>query len=280
SATNDAQGGAMGAAQIKFVTRQGSNEWHGGLYEYLRNPSLNSNYWFNNRDLPADPSSGKAPRARVLFNQYGGRLGGPIKKDKLYFFVNYEELRQPSQVNRQRTIFNPAVLRGIFTYANGAQSVDLFALAAKNGQTATGDPTVAKLLADIQAATLTTGGIAPLSDPNLERFSYSPSGSSSTKRPTVRLDYTLSSKHQVTFTWNYLDGRGGPDFLNNVEPQFPGFPNQGSQPADRYTGALSMRSILTPRFVNEIRAGLSGGPSRFNPEASAKDFSGSVANQA
>jgi len=84
----------------------------------------------------------------------------------------------------------------------------------------------------------------------------------------------------MTFTWNYLDGRGGRDFLNNVEPQFPGFPNQGSQPADRYTGAFSLRSTLSPRLVNEYRMGLSGGPSRFNPEASARDFSGSIANQA
>ena len=74
-------------------------------------------------------------------------------------------------------------------------------------------------------------------------------------------------------------GRGAPDFLNNVEPAFPGFPNQGQQPADRYTGSLAVRSTLSPTLVNEARAGLSGGPSRFNPGASAADFTGSVANQ-
>jgi len=78
TAAAEAQGGAMGSAQIKFVTRQGTNEFHGSIYEYHRNPWLNSNYWFNNRDLPPDPATGKAPRARVLFNQYGFRLGGPI----------------------------------------------------------------------------------------------------------------------------------------------------------------------------------------------------------
>src|SRR5262249_45951537 len=141
TATPEAQGGAQGAVQIKFVTRQGSNEFHGSVYEYHRNPVLNSNYWFNNRDLPPDPNTGKAPRARVLFNQYGFRLGGPLEipglfngRNKAFFFVNYEELRQPSQVNRQRTIFSSSAQQGVFRYntASGVQSVDLFALAAKN----------------------------------------------------------------------------------------------------------------------------------------------------
>src|SRR5262249_44638992 len=158
--------------------------------------------------------------------------------------------------------------------------VDLLALAGRNGQTSTPDPVIAKLLTDIRSATTTTGGVTPLTDPNLERFSYSPTGSSTTKRPTVRLDFNATDRHHVEFTWNYLDGRGGPDFLNTVEPPFPGFPNQGAQPADRYQASLGMRSTLSPRLVNEIRAGLSGGPSRFNPTASAADFSGPVANQA
>jgi hypothetical protein len=74
-------------------------------------------------------------------------------------------------------------------------------------------------------------------------------------------------------------GRGAPDFLNNTEPVFPGFPNQGQQPSDRYQGSLAVRSTLSPTLVNEARAGLSGGPSRFNPSASRGDFIGSVANQ-
>src|SRR5262249_10100931 len=148
SAARKRQGGAMGSYQIKFITRQGTNDFHGSVYEYHRNPVLNSNYWFNNRDLPPDPATGKAPRARVLFNQYGFRVGGPIIRNKAFFFTNYEEFRQPSQVNRTRTILNPLAQAGIFRYANGAQSVNLLDLAARNGQTATPDPVIAKLLAD------------------------------------------------------------------------------------------------------------------------------------
>lgn len=289
TATPEAQGGGMGAVQIKFVTRQGSNEFHGSLYEYHRNPVLNSNYWFNNRDQPPDPRTGKAPRARVLFNQYGFRVGGPIVipglfngRNKAFFFVNYEEFRQPSQVNRQRTILNPDTQKGIFQYTVSGQvrQVDLLALASRNGQTSTIDPVIGKLLGDIRSATSTTGGITQLTDPNLQRFSYSPSGKTQNKRPTVRFDVNLTDRHRLETVWTYLDGRGGPDFLNNVEPAFPGFPNQGQQPADRYSGSVALRSTLSPRIVNEARTGLSGGPSRFNPLASAADYSASVANTA
>ena len=83
-----------GAVQVKFITRSGGNELHGSLYEYHRNPALNSNYWFNNRDktptyngtttpctteqMQTEFEKCKAPRDRVLFNQFGGRIGGPM----------------------------------------------------------------------------------------------------------------------------------------------------------------------------------------------------------
>jgi hypothetical protein len=303
TATPEAAGGAMGAVQVKFVTRQGGNEFHGSLYEYHRNTALNSAYWFTNRDTtpynveaaqpcdgvraPYNPDKCKAPRAANLFHQFGGRVGGPIRipwlfngKNRAFFFVNYEEFRQPTQVVRQRTILTPAAQAGNFTYGTGAnaRTINLLDVAARNGQTATIDPTIGKLLTDIRSATGNTG-ITNLTDPNQQRFTYNPSGQGLTKRPTVRFDVNVTNQHRVEASWTYQMGRGGPDFLNNVEPAFPGFPNQGSQPADRYSGAVALRSTLTPTLVNEARAGLSGGPSRFNPSATAASFNDTVANQ-
>src|SRR5215468_6505360 len=141
-----ADGTGEGAVQIKFVTRSGSNDFHGSLYEYHRNPALNANYWFNNRDLAPNASTGKAPNTRVLLNQFGGRAGGPIYipklfngRNKAFFFFNYEEFRLPEQSLRTRTIFNPLAQAGTFRYGTGG-SVNLLALAAANGQTATVDP--------------------------------------------------------------------------------------------------------------------------------------------
>ena len=213
TATPGAESSAQGAIQIKYVTRQGSNQFHGSVYEYHRNPSLNANYWFNNRDqapvhketglicgTPQQPFDGekrKAPRDRILFNQFGFRVGGPIilpkrlfgplgfdGQNKAFFFVNYEEFRFPSQVSRQRTILSPDAQKGIFRY--GSRQVDLLALAAKSDCdpgpatvpcTSTIDPTVGKLLADIRNSTTGKGGIQQLTDPNLQRFTFAnPSG--------------------------------------------------------------------------------------------------------
>jgi len=313
----EAVGGAMGAVQVKFVTRSGGKDFHGSLYEYHRNTALNSAYWFTNRDTSynvqagkncGDPSSSsfnsatmvpwspdcRAPRAANLFNQFGGRIGGPIlipgllkTRDRAFFFVNYEEFRQPTSVVRQRTILNPLAQSGVFRY--GSRSVDVLALAGRSNCAPTGspavpctstiDPTVGQLLADIRNSTNGAGGIIDLTDPNLQRFTYNPSGSTLTRRPTVRFDVNVTDKHKVELSWTYQQGRGAPDFLNNVEPAFPGFPNQGQQPADRYSGSLAVRSTLSPALVNEARTGLSGGPSRFNPGVSRGDFTGPVANQ-
>ncbi len=86
TSTPGADNSGQGAVQIKMVTRQGNNDLHGSLYETHRNPSLNANYWFNNRDIVpsagVDPATFKAPRSRILENDFGGRLGGPIELPK------------------------------------------------------------------------------------------------------------------------------------------------------------------------------------------------------
>ncbi len=317
TATPGADNGAGGAVQIKFITRRGDNELRGSVYEYHRNPVLNSNYWFSNRDgapihqdtgltcntpeQSYEPEKCRAQRARILLNQFGFRVGGPIwlpkifdGRNRAFFFVNYEEFRLPNASNRVRTIFNPRTQSGIFRYnrtvsgQTQVQEVNLLELAAQSNCapqgapavpcTATIDPTIGKLLADIRSST-SAGGITPLTDPNLERFSFVATGNNTTYFPTVRFDVNLTEKHNLELTWNYQKLYSQPDFLNSRDPAFPGFPNSGSQIGDRYTGSLAVRSTLSPTLVNEARAGLSGGPSRFNPEASASTYNEAIANQ-
>src|SRR5215470_3627013 len=294
TATPGAESGGEGAIQIKLVTRQGGNEYHGSLYEYHRNKALDANYWFNNRNFkpgPNDnPATFKADRDLMILNQFGGRFGGPIKIPKLYdghdkafFFVNYEQFRLATSQAQTRTILSPLAQQGVFQYntTSGVRQVNLLTLAAGKGFASTIDPTIGKLLADIRSAATTRGGIQPSSDPNLQNYSFSPSeGGEIRIFPTIRLDFNLSSKHHLEEIWNIQSHHTLVDFLNNGSPAFPGFSNIGSQKSSRFTNSIALRSTLSPTLVNEARFGLTGGTVVFNGENSLDSFTGAVANQA
>ena len=79
---SSAEYGRAGAGVVTVTTRSGTNNFHGGLFEYFQNDKLNANAFFANKN-----GTGKTG---VHYNQFGGNLGGPIKHDKLFFFFNYE----------------------------------------------------------------------------------------------------------------------------------------------------------------------------------------------
>ena len=83
-----AEFGFAGSTVINLVTRSGTNSFHGGLYEFWRNEILDANDWFSDQ--------AGSPIAPLRRNQFGGTFGGPIKKNKTFFFVDYEGLRQHS----------------------------------------------------------------------------------------------------------------------------------------------------------------------------------------
>lgn len=99
TAAGGAEVGGHGGVTINFVTRAGTNRFTGSAYEYFRNKDLNSNYWFNQRN--------GQPRSDVRLNQYGARQGGPIIRNKAFFFVHYEEVRNPNDASRTRTTLHP-----------------------------------------------------------------------------------------------------------------------------------------------------------------------------
>ncbi|MFP5234782.1 MAG: carboxypeptidase regulatory-like domain-containing protein [Acidobacteriota bacterium] len=80
-----AQYGALGGVQENIITRSGSNQFHGNATWYWTNSDMNANNWFNDNT--------GAPEPYANANQWGAALGGPIKKDKTFFFANYEGLR-------------------------------------------------------------------------------------------------------------------------------------------------------------------------------------------
>ena len=82
----DAGYGRNPGANVNVVTKSGTNAFHGAAFEFLRNTALNANDWFLNRT--------NTPRPTLNSNQFGGDVGGPIKKDKLFFFLSYQETDQ------------------------------------------------------------------------------------------------------------------------------------------------------------------------------------------
>ncbi len=86
--------GRAGGGVINVITKSGTNQLHGTLFEFFRNEVLNANTWANNRR--------GAARRVYRFNQFGGNIGGPIKKDKLFFFFDYD--------GQRNTLPNPVFL--------------------------------------------------------------------------------------------------------------------------------------------------------------------------
>ena len=199
-ATSTADSSGQGAVQIKFVTRSGSNTPTGSAYEYLRNTVLDSNSWANSsRGLPTNP---------VSWNQFGFRQGGPIVIPGLYdghnrafYFVNYEEFRLPVNAATTRTLLTPSAASGVFKYgctAGGcAAPVDLLALAAKNGQISTIDPTIKTMLGMITQATSSgQGALQPNIDQNTEQLHLA--AVSVPRRAPARRPRRLQSERQGT----------------------------------------------------------------------------------
>src|SRR5579885_2369548 len=97
--------GHTAGGQVAIVTKGGSNQFHGSAYEYNRNTDFEANDWFSNR--------AGVPRPALIRNQYGASLGGPIKKNKLFFFFNWEARKDRSQASKSDTVPSDTFKQGI-----------------------------------------------------------------------------------------------------------------------------------------------------------------------
>jgi len=90
--------------------------------------------------------------------------------------------------------------------------------------------------------------------------------------PTVRFDFNVTKKHHIENIWNYQQFGGVVDFLNGVDPAFPGFPNHGSQTSIRFSNSTAWRWTVTNNIVNEARYGIVGGTVLFFGEVGPSQF--------
>src|SRR5438105_4001108 len=136
----NAEQGRSSGAQIGLVTKSGTNDWHGSIYESHRNTIFAANNYFNNRAGVYGPNDfaviagtakvgqQKVPRSKLLRNVFGGSLGGPIIKDRAFFFLNYEGRRDAREESAIRVVPSDDLRQGIFHYNTSAGGSTIFTL--------------------------------------------------------------------------------------------------------------------------------------------------------
>jgi hypothetical protein len=143
------------------------------------------------------------------------------------------------------------------------------------GAFTTVDPTMQALLGSIRTA---IPGSKATGDPNIDQSAFINHGGQIRRFPTVRLDFNLTKNHHIENIWNYQRFAGQVDFLNNADPAFPGFPNQGSQGSVRFSDSMAWRWTINQNLINEARYGIVGGTVLFFPEIAATQFTNQAPN--
>ncbi len=105
SGNYSAEFGRGGGAQVNMILKSGTNQFHGSLFEFFRNRKMDAKNYFDRPDCTADAAAGTCgPIPRFDRNQFGGTLGGPLRRDKTFFFVAYEGLRLRQAATRQAVV--------------------------------------------------------------------------------------------------------------------------------------------------------------------------------
>lgn len=253
SNSNTSIGG--GANQISMVTPSGTNQFHGSGYWFNRNVQFAANDWFNNQNDIAKPA--------LNLNQLGGSLGGPVKRDKLLFYVNYESYRRRSQTPVLNRVLTPSARQGLVTWRDASGATRQFNVLQASGLSM--DPTIQQLLGQLPA----NGNSSQLGDGlNTAGYSFNARSNITRDSVTAKADYYLTQSHTFTgsYLWNrdYVDRPGSGNFFTTTPPV-----------SNQNTAALlatSWRWIAKPTLTNELRGGYNrtGGP--FNVSNPVPDF--------
>src|SRR4029077_5399557 len=114
TANYNADEGRSSGAQVSLVTKGGTNNFHGAAYEYHRNTVTSANDYFVKQSQLASGEKNDPPK--LIRNIFGGAVGGPIIKNRLFFFANYEGARQREENSALRVVPSDALRDGVMTY--------------------------------------------------------------------------------------------------------------------------------------------------------------------
>ena len=229
-----AEEGRAGGAVINLITKSGTNEFHGGVYEFFRNDKLNANDFFAN--------SGGVARPEFRQNQFGGSLGGPIIHNKTFFFGDIEELRQIQGKNTGLLATATA-----FELAHPGDFSDVGGPIVPQSQL---DPVALKYFQLLPAANI--AGAPPTrnytGNVNIQYFSTA---------ADVRVDHHFSAKDSIFGRFSYNPTQTTyPTLYPEKDGIFPGngiFPGTSSETAQ--STMLDWIHILSPSLVAEAKGG-------------------------
>ena len=158
--------------------------------------------------------------------------------------------------------------------------MNLFELAARLGQTATPDPIISQLLADIRTATGREGSVRDQTDPLFQEYSFQNKTQAMNRYPTVRVDYQLTDRHRLTYSMNFQYIGGGQTRRTVAIRTSRGSRWPPTRRSERRAASAWLRSMIGTNMVNEFRFGYGGAPVIFWQEQMTPElFSGTVANQ-
>ena len=249
------QGYGTSNMQVNFVTRRGSSTFHGRIFEDFRNTALNANSWVNDTLTAIDPTQPQRKNP-VILNEFGGSLGGPIIRDRLFFFGSFSMSKQPGSFNASQWVLTPQAQQGNFTYAdtNGAnQTVNVLQIGGNSGFPSTINSQTASTLQAVNGV-LNLGRLSATSDPNAQLLTWQVAQPRTYYFPTVRVDYVPTQSSRLYFAWNETKNTN----TGVNAPNLPGTAFSGTGAGNRfinYTAALGFDWTVTPNLVNAFRGG-------------------------
>jgi hypothetical protein len=261
-----AEAGRSSGAQVNLVTKSGTNNYHGALYEYYRPTNTVANDFFNkNSELSAGEPN--IPQKYVQ-NVFGGSFGGPIKKDRLFYFFNYEGLRRAIDQVVQATLPSADFLAGTLQYVDGSNNIDAIPWTAGTQNLQALDAGCTSPANYFNGATTCPWG--PGADPNLLSYYaglptmtgaasgdglnygsyFFPSPEPFTQNTSIlKIDYTLNNASRI-----FVRGNLQKDTSAGVE-NLPGQPPASFTDDNTKGIALGYTWTPTANLVNDLRYG-------------------------
>ncbi len=264
TSTYDATYGRNPGGNVNVVTKSGTNTWHGTAFEFLRNADLDANDFFYNRDTCRIQYSGQSCPKQVLNqNQFGGVIGGPIKKDKLFIFGSYEQTGSKNGVN-------PAGNSAISLYPNipaGDRTSQSFVqqLIAGNCNLPAFGPPGGVLPCDTPVTGVSQVALNMLNVKNANGSYYFPTHNSfgdpisfnqpalfHEKQTLVNGDYLINTKNTLAMRFFYSTDPRISSFNTPIGGALPGAPEV--QDFSNTNAVLKLTTVVSNTLVNEARA--------------------------